>query len=226
MTTRPAETRTTKGAGTRARILEAALVLFKERGFEKTTMRAVAAAAGVSLGNAYYYFDSKDHIVQGFYRRLHEDHLAQVRPILARERGLAERLKALLSTKLETAEPYHAFSGHLFRTAADPASPLNPFSAQSRPLRMEATALLEEVVAGSDAKVPADLRAELPELLWLYEMAVILFWIHDDSPGRARSQRLIERTVEIVTRLISIASFPLMQPLRKASLKLLEDLRS
>ena len=84
---------------------------------------------------------------------------------------------------------------------------------------------MAKVVEGAKVKVPEDLRGELPELLWLYEMAVILFWIHDQSEGRERSMRLIERTVELVTRLISLASFPLMRPLRKTTLKLLEDLR-
>jgi hypothetical protein len=48
-----------KGEETRAQILETALQLFRERGYEETTMRAIAEAAGVSLGNAYYYFKSK-----------------------------------------------------------------------------------------------------------------------------------------------------------------------
>jgi AcrR family transcriptional regulator len=216
---------TRKGDVTRAKILEAALRLFFERGFEGTGMRAVAEKAGVSLGNAYYYFESKDHLVQGFYTRTHEEHLDKVRPVLEREAGLKERLAAVLVTKLETAEPYHDFAGHLFKTAADPRSPLNPFSAESEPVRKEATALMAEVVEGAKAKVPEDLREELPDLLWLYEMAIILFWIHDDSEGRVRSMRLIDRTVELVTRLISLASFPLMRPLRKTTLKLLEDLR-
>jgi AcrR family transcriptional regulator len=37
--------------------------LFREQGFEQTTMRDVAARVGVSLGAAYYYFASKDAIV-------------------------------------------------------------------------------------------------------------------------------------------------------------------
>ena len=33
-------------------------------------MRAVADRAGVSLGNAYYYFGSKENLVQGFYDQM------------------------------------------------------------------------------------------------------------------------------------------------------------
>ena len=46
--------KTTKAEETRDRILDAALRLFRERGFAETTMRDVAAAAGVATGAAYY----------------------------------------------------------------------------------------------------------------------------------------------------------------------------
>lgn len=45
-----------KSEQTRALILETAMRLFQERGYDKTTMRAIAQEAGVSVGNAYYYF--------------------------------------------------------------------------------------------------------------------------------------------------------------------------
>ncbi|MCZ9338186.1 TetR/AcrR family transcriptional regulator, partial [Streptomyces sp. TRM76130] len=45
-----------KSEQTRALILETAMRLFQERGYDRTTMRAIAQEAGVSVGNAYYYF--------------------------------------------------------------------------------------------------------------------------------------------------------------------------
>jgi AcrR family transcriptional regulator len=44
-----------KSEATRAQILDVALDLFRRHGFESTTMRGIAAAAGVSLGSAYYF---------------------------------------------------------------------------------------------------------------------------------------------------------------------------
>ena len=40
-----------KSARTRSAIIDAALALFRERGYDATTMRAIAAEAGVSVGN-------------------------------------------------------------------------------------------------------------------------------------------------------------------------------
>jgi len=44
-------------------ILEAAMGLIARVGYQKASMRAVAAAAGVSLAGLYHYFDSKEKIL-------------------------------------------------------------------------------------------------------------------------------------------------------------------
>jgi len=214
-----------KALETQARIFAAALELFRERGYEAATMRAIAERAGVALGNAYYYFRSKEHLIQAFYSRTHEEHLAAVRPRLDRLRDLKSRLLWVMQTKLETIEPYHRFAGIMFRSAADPTSPLNPFSPESDPVRREATTLFALVVDGARTRIPGDLRAELPNLLWLYHMGIVLFWIHDTSPDRRRTSRLMERSVEVIVKLIGIASLPFMLPVRRAALRLLAALR-
>ena len=218
-------TKTRKGERTRARILEAALKLFAEHGYEGTSMRKVAQAAGVSVGNAYYYFASKEHLIQGFYSQLHEEHNRVSKPILARERGLKDRLRGVIRAHIRTAEPYHRFAAILFRSAADPGSPLNPFSDASKQVRQEAQDLMREVVEGSNTRVAKDLRRELPELLWLHLMSIILFWIHDDSPGQKRTYTLIDTTVDLIALIVSMTSLPLMRRVRRAGLKVLEELR-
>jgi len=47
------------GADTRADIIRAALALFTERGYERTSMRAIAQAAGVDPSLPRHYFPSK-----------------------------------------------------------------------------------------------------------------------------------------------------------------------
>lgn len=218
--------KTPKGEQTRAQILEAALDLFRERGYEETTMRAIAEAAGVAVGNAYYYFESKEHLIQAFYARTHEEHVAASREVLDRERGLRERLLGVMRAKLDTIAPYHQFAGVLFKTAANPLSPLNPFSAESLPVRRQATEIFAEVVTGADTRLTPELAAELPNVLWLYQAGVILYWIHDSSPGCARSYRVMERSVKLVLRLISLFQFPLLRPFLKELLTMVADLRS
>jgi len=218
-------TKTAKGEQTKALILNTALEMLHERGYENTTMRAIAEKAGVSLGNAYHYFGSKDHLIQAFYHRLHEDHLQASLPALRKESSLKARLLFVMRLKIDTLEPYHEFAGVLFQTAADPHSPLNPFAPAAAPVRRDSIKLFEVLVTESKARIPNDLRAELPYLLWLYHMGIILFWIHDSSPKRARTYRLIDQTIDLLDKFISLASNPLMRTVRKNILRLVAELR-
>jgi AcrR family transcriptional regulator len=218
-------TKTVKGEQTKALILTTALEMLHERGYEQTTMRAIAQKAGVSLGNAYHYFGSKDHLIQEFYHHLHEDHLRASLPALQKESSLKGRLLSVMRLKINSLEPYHEFAGVLFQTAADPHSPLNPFAPASASVRGDSIKLFEQVVEETKARIPNDLRAELPYLLWLYHMGIILFWIHDSSRKRARTYHLIDQTVDLLDKLISLASSPFMRPVRKRALKLVTELR-
>jgi len=217
--------RTRKGEQTRRLILETALELFRERGYDETTMRLIAERADVALGNAYYYFRSKEHLVQAFYARVNEEQRTVSAPELARKTDLQARLSVVVRAVIEIMAPYHRFAGSLFRSAADPRSPLSPFGPESAESRRRGIALFVDVLDGSTTRVPDDLRAELPGLLWLYQMGVILFWIHDNSPGHRRTDRLIDLTTEIVAHVISLASIPILRPLRRRTLQLLAELR-
>src|SRR5712671_858513 len=158
----PTETPATqKGERTKERILAAALELFKKDGYEATTMRMVADAAGVSLGNAYYYFASKELLLQAFFREVHEAHLAAAAPVLAASKSLHARLLGVLLARLSVTEPYHHFSALMFRTAADPKSPLHPFHAAQAGIRRDGEALFEQVLAGSSQRLPRELLREL-----------------------------------------------------------------
>lgn len=218
-------TKVSKGDTTKALILDTALEMFRERGYEETTMRAIAKKANVSLGNAYYYFRSKEYLIQAFYQRLHEEHLAVALPALEHEETLRARLLTVIRLKIESMSPYHQFAGVLFKTAAHPRSPLNPFSDESDPVRQASMELFAKVLEGTKVRIPKDLGAELPYLLWVYHMGIVLFWIHDQSPKHQRTYRLLNRTVELVDRLVQLASNPFMRPLRKHALKLIEELR-
>ena len=66
-------TPTTNGARrTRDRILSAALELFNERGSAAVTTNHVAARAGISPGNLYYWFTDKNEIVRELYAQFVE----------------------------------------------------------------------------------------------------------------------------------------------------------
>ncbi|GAA3081109.1 TetR family transcriptional regulator [Kribbella aluminosa] len=216
---------TAKGEQTRELILTTALRLFRDQGYGKTTMRAIANEAGVSVGNAYYYYGSKDHLMQAYYDLLQDQHRAAVEPVLATEQAFVPRMTGVLRAWLEVAAPYHEFAGTFFKTAADPRSPLSPFSEESRPARDASVEIFRRVVDGSDLKLPPDLRSELPELLWLFQMGIVLFWVHDQSEDVRRTRTLIDRAVPLLDRLLRLTRIPGVRGVTKDVVSLIHSIK-
>ena len=106
---------TKKAEATSARILDVALDLFRRRGFEQTTMRGIAAEAGVSLGSAYYYFESKEDLVMAFYERAIEAMAPRMEAALAGATSFEERIAAIMAVKFEYFQSNRSFLGALFR---------------------------------------------------------------------------------------------------------------
>ena len=218
--------RSAKAEQTRRNIVDAALRLFPVKGYDGTTMRAIAAEAGVSLGNAYYYFGSKEHLIQAFYDQMQEAHSAAVAEVFTATDAFGTRLAAVLNAWVDVAEPYHEFAGKFFKNAAEPASPLSPFSPESAPAREASISLFRQVVDGSDLKLAKGLRAELPDLLWLLQMGVVLFWVYDASPGQRHTRQLIAGACPLVDRLARMTRLPIVRGLVDDLLALLHQLRA
>jgi AcrR family transcriptional regulator len=203
-----------KSAETRARILDAAMELFRRQGFEETTMRQIAKEAGVATGAAYYYFDSKDAIALAFYEQSQQELEPLIEQALASGKHLKERLGALLEAKLKYFEPNRRLLGAL-AAHADPEHALSPFSARTREIRERDVASFARALEASGIRVPGDLEPHLPRILWMYQMGLILFWIYDRSPAQGRTRTLIRKSVVIVDGLVKLAAFPLMRPVRR-----------
>src|SRR5512147_1386142 len=95
------ETKAAPKQDTREHILHTALALFREKGFDASTMRDIAAASDMSLGAAYYYFPSKESIVLAFYEQVQKEHRIRVQAALPGCKDFRQRLGVLLQTKLD-----------------------------------------------------------------------------------------------------------------------------
>ncbi len=219
--TRITTTTTKKSEETRTRILEAALGLFRKRGFEKATMRDIAQESGVALGAAYYYFDSKDALVMGFYERAQRDLDSLLEEALSKTQGLEERLRAVIEVKFKYFAPNRKLMGAL-SAHIDPQHPLSPFSEETRVIREHDIEFLAAAVDWAKVRIPDDLKTHLPRVLWLYQMGLLLFWVYDSSPGQTRTKQLFQKSLSIVVNLIKFSSLPLMRPVRKLATDLFE----
>lgn len=211
---------TKKSEETRHRILEAALSVFRERGFEQATMREIAATAGVATGAAYYYFESKDALVMAFYQRTQQEMAPALDGILSRSRSLESRLRGIIQHKFDYFAANRKLLGAL-SAHADPEHPLSPFSRQTAPIRDQDIAFFERAIDASNVRLPANIKPYLPRLLWLYQMGLILFWVYDHSPKQERTAYLFEKTLKMLLITLRIAGIPLLKPMHNLAADLL-----
>ncbi len=210
-----------KSEETRTRILEAALAVFRERSFERATMREIATAAGVAVGAAYYYFESKDAIVMAFYERSQGEMRPQIEALLEKSKTLESRLRAVISTKFECFGPNRKLLGAL-SAHSDPEHPLSPFSKETSEIREQDIGSFARAVSDSGVKLPASIEPYLPRLLWMYQMGLILFWVYDRSEEQRRTMVLYEKTLKMILVTLKLAGIPLLRPLHGLAAELLE----
>lgn len=206
----------TKSDETRAKITETAIASFRERGYDQTTIRLIASEADISVGNAYYYFPTKNHLVQELYLRVQSDHLERVASKLATTEDIAKRLEIALIGGLEALAPYHESAPGFLTAAISPTSAVSPFGPDSALSREMAIEVFRKVVDGSTNTIPADLRLQLPDLLWMAYMGLALYWVYDNSRDQAKSRMLASGVSKLFGTVLPLTRLPFAKgPLRE-----------
>jgi AcrR family transcriptional regulator len=176
---------TPKGRATRARIVDAALRLFAERGYEAATMRDMAEAADCSLGLAYRYFSGKDALVLELYRRL-ADELAD--GVASQPPGpLAVRFGHAMQTLLARMAPYRGTLGALFGAALRPRATTSIFGADAAAVRDRSWRAHRVLVVDASERRLKGLADDLATILYGLQLGLVFFWLEDESANAART---------------------------------------
>ena len=208
--------RRARGEQTRQLILETALRLFRERGYAETTMRAIAKEAGVAVGNAYYYFDSKEHLIQGFYDRNQQAHRAAAEAVLRSRAGL-RRPAARRAARGDRREPSRTTRSRppssrprpsrRRRSARSPASPRRP---GRRPSRSSATWW-----RGPRSSSTRSCARNCPSCSGWAGWAWCCSGSTTGPPDQRRTRRLIDGVVPLIDRLVG--AVPAARPAARAA---------
>lgn len=213
---------TPKARLTRSHLLSTALRVFRERGFESVTMRDLAAAAGASLGAAYYYFPSKEAIIQAYYDDVQAEHARRLTAAISETKlDLRGRLRAAFHSKLDILQGDRRLLGALFRYTGEPHHPLSVLGAGTRQNRRQSMSVFQTAIG--DERLPDDVRAILPVALWGLHMGILLYFIYDDSAEQQRTRRLVDGVLTLLVRILSLVKLPILKPIRGSVLILLRD---
>lgn len=199
-------TQTAKGADSRQRLLNAAMKLFAENGFHGTTMRAIALESGLSLGNTYYYFESKDQLVSELFRLLQDEQRALTWPRLTAGNNLETNVRLTLETTIDVLAPYRDFGPAFIRAAFAGGNEASGFVNRAKEF-----GLWRQAVATSRPQPPLAIRQDLPQLLWLIQRGIILFWAYDNTENARRTRRLIGNAAPVIARLAVLSRLPVVR---------------
>lgn len=201
-----------KSERTRARLREIALTSFRDRGYDATTMRLIAQEAGVSVGNAYYHFATKNDLVQELYLEVQRGHRAAAVPALVDADDLVDRIAIVYRTGLDQLTAYHDHAAEFLSAAVSPRSEINPLAEASGEARAITEGLFAEAVHGArSGTVPKDLAEALPTVLFLAHLLLALFWVYDRSEGQQRTRRLLDRGLALLRTTLPLARLPIVR---------------
>ena len=171
------------GAPVRTALLEAALGCFAAEGFEATTVRRIAEAAGVPLEAAFQHYPSKHAFALALYQGLVADTQAHVADL---PRGtVASRFASLLNAKLDRLDAHRSAMRALLASAVDASGPLGVLSTSTAAIRARMAGAVLATVAGAD-DAPAD-PARLSALLYGVHLTIVLLWTQDQDGRMSRA---------------------------------------
>ena len=171
-------------AATRERILQAAMAVFGERGYQAAGMDEIARRAGSSKGGVYFHFANKQAIFEALIGELVTLLEAETRAAISHAHGALDRVDAALSVAIRT------FSAHpgLTRLLLVEANGLgHPFDQELRAARAVFLGVIESYLRHAveeGAIAPLDTR--VAACVWLGAInEVVVQWLYAENAAEA-----------------------------------------
>lgn len=196
---------TQQGIATRTTLFETATRFMAQRGYEATTLRDVAAEAGVSSTLLYRYFPSKQAVVLALYDDLSARYAAAAS---AMTRGRwRERFVFALRTSLRVLDPHRETLSALVPILLGNGE-YGLFAPRTTFSRQRVQQVFHDAVANATDAPHRDLVAPLGRLLYLVHLAVLLWWLMDKSPRQRATTGLVALLEKTMPSAVLALRFP------------------
>ncbi len=188
---------------TRLRLLEAAVDVITEKGFDKASMREIAKRADVADATIYNYFSTKEKLLYGYCAHVQHQVMDELKALDDfHEYSLRDQLHQLVEMEIRMWLPAREFLQIVFaQTYAAPTV--------GHELLLDTKELLKSMVVDLiDASIEAGEMPEqpyqdlLPALFWDYQTAILAYWLKDTSDEFANTTKLVDQSTEIIAQLL------------------------
>lgn len=179
---------------TRRRILEAAGRLFAASGYEASTTRDIADAAGIANGTLFNYFPNKEAILAALVAGVAAGIQADFENRSPEDGSFEEALFAFVAAGLRKLKPWRKHLPALLETLLNPLT-LAP-AEDAVAMRLSH---LETVARLAKQHGLGDLPTVALQLYWTLYIGVLMFWAQDDSPKQENTLGLLDSSLAMFT---------------------------
>jgi AcrR family transcriptional regulator len=183
---------------TKRDILRAALELFSNKGFFRTTTKQISDRAKIAEGTLFNYFKTKEDLALYFF----EQEIAGLIEWYDGQRklhkaSLPEKLFAIIHRHLERISPYEEFIGAVYLRALQPVSKLSLLSLETQELNLRYLRFIQQILKDTEEKGQIPKVGDFGAYVFgLFHLAIISYWLQDSSPGKENTLALLDRTLK------------------------------
>lgn len=179
---------------TKERIVSAAVKLFAKQGWDGTTTRDLATAAGIAAGTLFNYFQSKEAVVAS----LVSDALAKAQHDFETDhdasQSLEEDLFAFIWIGLKSLRKLRGVLASALETILSPLA-RSSLQCPGDSIRADHLEAVEQIILAHG--VPGPVPAVTMQLYWTLYLGVIAYWAADDSPNQEDTLALLDQSTRL-----------------------------
>ncbi|CAA6818261.1 MAG: TetR family transcriptional regulator [uncultured Sulfurovum sp.] len=184
---------------TKVKILQSAVDLIIEKGFENASLREMAKNAGVSNPTIYNYFPSKEKLLYAYIEQKHKEAIVILQEIESfHTYSLREQLQTLIETELELYLEDREFivqiADMVFHSSGLKIGKLYETNA----LFIETIEEMLNIAIEAEEIPQPPFQEHLPKLFWDYFVLVVAYWVKDDS-------EMFENTTQFIDHSLGLA---------------------
>jgi AcrR family transcriptional regulator len=185
------------GEGYRARrqeIVKMAATVFRDKGFEATTLNDIAEQLGTDRASLYYYVGSKEELLHEIVRQVLDENVAAAERALAQEGTPVEKIEVLIEHMILSFDRNYP---HMFVYVEDLARIARQESDWARDV-IGKTRRFESIVVKilEDGRKDGSFRSDLPNHISAMALFGMINWTHRwYKPGSAQSAKEIADTI-------------------------------
>ncbi|MHC4065039.1 MAG: TetR/AcrR family transcriptional regulator [Planctomycetota bacterium] len=187
---------------TRRRIMACARKLFDSNGFERTTTRDIAEAAGIAAGTMFNYFPTKEALAMTIVAEALDEAGIEFEGRLRGDEGLDEALFAHVAVELRHLAPHRNYVGEVLETGLSPFA-REAMCEQAQQLRIGHLETVRELIASHGLPMTQAPGVVTMHLYWTLYLGILSFWAADESPNREDTLVVLDQSMRLLVASLS-----------------------